>query len=273
MSRKTRKLIWSAPLVAVFAVVGALAIFAALGPGSASANPLPAAPGDLTVEAAADAAGRTTLVLNWGAAANASGYRIDLSNQGGVWETMVMDTGNADTSYMDDTLSAEDTRWYRVFALNSHGTGPVSNAASGTTDDKTNPGSVMNLTAVYNPDNPYNQIDLSWDPPADDGGEMIVGYEIQNHVGGQWVAIGSTTENEEATVTTETMVTDMSETNNAPQLNAGDSRLYRVRAINGASDLVDSAVGAEIQSKPRGTLPRNGKPLPERPRRRATRAR
>ena len=30
MSRKTRKLIWSAPLVAVFAVVGALALFMAL---------------------------------------------------------------------------------------------------------------------------------------------------------------------------------------------------------------------------------------------------
>ena len=33
MSRKMRKLIWSAPLVAVFAVAGALAMFAALGPG------------------------------------------------------------------------------------------------------------------------------------------------------------------------------------------------------------------------------------------------
>ena len=35
MSRKTRKLIWSAPLVAVLAVVGALAMFAALSPGGA----------------------------------------------------------------------------------------------------------------------------------------------------------------------------------------------------------------------------------------------
>ena len=32
MSRKTRKLIWSAPLVAVLAVAGALAIFVALAP-------------------------------------------------------------------------------------------------------------------------------------------------------------------------------------------------------------------------------------------------
>ena len=38
MSRKTRKLIWSAPLVAVLAVAGALAIFAALSPNWAQAH-------------------------------------------------------------------------------------------------------------------------------------------------------------------------------------------------------------------------------------------
>ena len=32
MSRKTRKLIWSAPLVAALAVIGALALFVTLGP-------------------------------------------------------------------------------------------------------------------------------------------------------------------------------------------------------------------------------------------------
>ena len=38
MSRKTRKLIWSAPLVAVLAVAGALALFVALSPGGAQAD-------------------------------------------------------------------------------------------------------------------------------------------------------------------------------------------------------------------------------------------
>ena len=42
MSRKTRKLIWSGPLVAVFAVVGALAIFAAVTPGGVFAHDAPA---------------------------------------------------------------------------------------------------------------------------------------------------------------------------------------------------------------------------------------
>ena len=60
MSRKTRKLIWSVPLVAVLAVVGALAIFAALAPqrgsrarGRQCMGP-PAAVTMLAAEAAAD---------------------------------------------------------------------------------------------------------------------------------------------------------------------------------------------------------------------------
>ena len=51
MSRKTRKLIWSAPLVAVLAVAGALAMFAALAPNVAFAAP-PTAPEGLTATAA-----------------------------------------------------------------------------------------------------------------------------------------------------------------------------------------------------------------------------
>ena len=38
MSRKTRKLIWSAPLVAVFAIAGALALFMTLQPGGVLAQ-------------------------------------------------------------------------------------------------------------------------------------------------------------------------------------------------------------------------------------------
>ena len=248
MSRKTRKLIWSAPLVAVLAVAGALTIFAALGPGTASANQLPAAPGELTVTTPDGDAGRTTLVLNWGAAADASGYRIDkVDGSGAVWETFVMDTGNADTSYTDDTLTASDTRWYRVFALNSHGIGPVSNAASGSTDAKINPGPVLNLTAMPNPEKPYTQIDLSWDPPAANGGEKIVGYEVQFHNGSDWGNLvnattttftASTATTDQVTVTTKTMITDTPPaTPVATKLDPGDTRLYRVRAINGPSSV------------------------------------
>ena len=238
MSRKTRKLMWSVPIVAALAIVGMLAIFMALQPGNASANQLPAGPGVLTVEAAEGDAGRTTLVLNWGAAADASGYRIDMSDQGAVWETMVSaDDPHTGTTYTDTDLTAEDTRWYRVFAVNSHGIGPVSNAASGTTDKKVNPGSVMNLQAMPNTKNPYNHIDLSWDPPAQDGGEKIVGYEVQYHNGAEWGPVRGTFAPNEVTVTTKTTITDMSA--DAAELDAGDKRLYRVRAINGPDEVED----------------------------------
>ena len=44
MSRKTRKLMWSVPLVAVFAVIGALAIFVVQTPNLAQAHDVPGVP-------------------------------------------------------------------------------------------------------------------------------------------------------------------------------------------------------------------------------------
>ena len=238
MSRKTRKLIWSVPVMAVLAIAGALAMFAAQGPAGVSAYPLPGAPANLTVEAADGDAGRTTLVLNWDAAADAAGYRIDIADEGAVWETMTMDTGSTATTYTDDTLTASDIRWYRVFAVNSHGVGPVSNAISGSTDAKVNPGSVMNLMATPNAKNPRKRLDLSWDAPAEDGGEMIVGYEIQAHVGGVWQPIGTGVTQDQVTVVTKTSYAD------ATDRDPGDSQLYRVRAVNGTTRLTATAANA-----------------------------
>ena len=257
MSRKTRKLIWSAPLVAALAVAGVLAMFVALEPGSVFANSLPNAPSNLVAEAAADAAGRTTLVLDWDAPAggNVSGYRIDMSNRGAIWETLTMDTGSTTTTYTDDTLTAEDTRWYRVFAVNSHGVGSVSNAASGTTDKKVNPGSVMNLRATPNAKDSYHHIDLSWDPPAENGGEMIVGYEVQYFAVTEWRPIGSAASGDDnnVTLTDKTKVTDMS-TGDA-LLDPGDTRMYRVRAMNGTEKItpntntVAAAAAGDVSKK------------------------
>ncbi len=248
MSRKTRKLMWSVPLIAVLAVIGALAMFAAQGPGSASADPLPAAPMNLTVEAADGDTGRTTLVLTWDAAAGASGYRIDISDQGAVWETMMMDTGSTATTYTDDTLTADDTRWYRVFAVNVHGIGPVSNAASGTTDAKVRPGSVMNLRAMPNAKKPRSAIDLSWDPPAENGGEHVVGYEVQFHNGTDWgnltdaaatTPVTFTANNVTAVAVDDPKEPVTMEITDGDDLDPGDSRLYRVRAINGPDAFSD----------------------------------
>ena len=114
MSRKTRKLIWSAPLVAVLAVAGALAIFVALSPQEATAHeaamhgpPNPVSGLAAAVATGNDAmgqpAGRTQIDLTWMApeattenmetgASNAGlamSYRIDYSDETRVWRNLV----------------------------------------------------------------------------------------------------------------------------------------------------------------------------------------
>ena len=63
MRTKARKLIWSAPLVAVFAVVGALALFATLAPNEAVAQTL-AAPGQVQ-NVTLESTGPTSIKLAW----------------------------------------------------------------------------------------------------------------------------------------------------------------------------------------------------------------
>ena len=246
MSRKTRKLMWSVPVMAVLAIAGALAMFAAQVPGSVFANPLPAAPANLMVAPASGDAGRTTLVLTWDAVDGATGYRIDASDNGFVWETLVAaDAGHTMTTYMEDGLTSEDTRWYRVFAVNDHGVGPVSSPNSGETDERVMPGSVRNFTATADG---RNQINLTWDPPMDDGGEKITAYEIQYYNTGvddpNWYGLlsdGSGTAEGNNAATAYLLVTQADYMKNGGyedkdsttlSLDPGDSRMYRIRAVN-----------------------------------------
>ncbi len=128
MSRKTRKLIWSAPLVAVLAVAGALAIFAALSPQEATAHeavlhgaPNPVTGLDASVATGNDAngqpAGRTQINLTWMApeastadmttgavnAGLATSYRIDYSDNTRVWRNLL--GGESGEAALMDTMA------------------------------------------------------------------------------------------------------------------------------------------------------------------------
>ena len=85
MSRKTRKLIWSAPLMAVLAVAGALAMFVALSPGGAQADhvDIPGAITDLDADSRRSACNSID-VDAWDAPSGSTvdGYRIDRSITG-----------------------------------------------------------------------------------------------------------------------------------------------------------------------------------------------
>ena len=107
----------------------------AVAGNSTVAPTAPSAPTGLT----ATADGTTEIDLSWTApssdgGAAISGYRIEVSTDGGTtWSNLVADTGSTATTYSQAGFSAGDTRYYRVSAINSAGTGAASNVASAST--------------------------------------------------------------------------------------------------------------------------------------------
>ena len=213
MSRKTRKLIWSAPLVAVLAVAGALAIFAALSPNGALAHEtaMHGPPGPVTGISADPVAddpdtpaheGRTSITVSWQvpaddpattdvdeAGAPATSYRIDRSVNTRVWTNIVSSMPAADLgcepggdsqscSYTNSMLMPGTTYQYRVFAMNGNDISPVS---VGDTYDEAMTAAVgapeapLTLMASRNLE---KEIKLSWTTPADDGGADLEWYCI-----------------------------------------------------------------------------------------------
>jgi len=95
---------------------------------------VPGAPTDLS----ADATNSTTAALLWSTPEDDGGFTITgyfierkLNDTGFV--TLVADTDDNSTSYIDSALSSRDNAVYRVSAINSEGTGAASNEASMTT--------------------------------------------------------------------------------------------------------------------------------------------
>ena len=183
MSRKTRKLIWSVPLVAVLAIAGALALFMTLAPNGVSAHD-PELPGSVTGLAAA-AESATSIRLNWTAPTTggaATGYRIDYADDNRVWKFLDEVSGGDVTSYTDDEDVNHNTRrWYRVFAMNSVGTGPVSNdpvtayvrVADDFAPEAPDPnGFILSVSA-----DGTNALKLTWNKPIERGSK-ITGYRV-----------------------------------------------------------------------------------------------
>ena len=94
---------------------------------------VPGAPTSLTAAASSE----SQIDLSWMAPADnggaaITGYRIEVSADDGTsWSDLVANTGA--TTYSHTGLAAGNTRHYRVSAINSSGTGPVSDEAGATT--------------------------------------------------------------------------------------------------------------------------------------------
>ena len=235
MRTKARKLMWSVPLVATLAIIGALAAFMALAPGSLLANELPNNPQNLKVDPAAGNEGRTTLVLTWEAPASGAPdmYRIDVSTDNDKYKFLT-DVSGATLTYkhvvrprgMDRDAPDGKERFYRVYAKNSHGYGAVSTAESDTTKALSETGEVGSVrVAGKSP----TEIELTWAAP-DDGGSDIMGYCIR-----AWPAITTGT----VTVVSDSNCKD-SFMSDGPGGNAGD-----YRSSTGVNDQVGGVIRIE----------------------------
>ena len=148
------------------------------------------------------------------------------------WTDLVADTTSPATTYEHTGLTAGDTRHYRVSAINTAGTGGSSGTDSATVGTTpTAPAAPTGLTATAGG---TTTINLSWTAPGNNGGSPITGYkiEVSSDDGMTWTDLVADT-------------TSPATTYPHTGLAAGDTRHYRVSAINtagtGASSRIDSA--------------------------------
>ena len=136
----------------------------------------------------AEADSETRIRLSWEAPSSGNGvrYNIEHSSDGDSWRSER--TGHTSTCtiggqtlfcYTDSGLIRGTTHWYRVAGVSRSGVaGDWSAPVTGTTAGETTepPGELRNLriTGVSG-----RQISLAWDPPLDDGGSRVTGYEYR----------------------------------------------------------------------------------------------
>jgi len=123
----------------------------------------------------------TQINLSWGAPQSnggpaVSGYKIDFSLDSGNFTNLIANSGSSFTAYSHTGLQVGHTYTYRVFAINSIGTGNSSNTATTTlTQVLTVPGSpTLSATAAS-----ATSVSLAWTAPANNGGSAITGYKIE----------------------------------------------------------------------------------------------
>ena len=190
-------------------------------PEYATTGTPPGPPRALTATAVSSSA----IDLSWSAPLNPgssaiTGYRIEWSStRTGGWSDLEDDTGNTRTTYQDTGLAPNTTRYYRVSAINSFGTGVPSNVEGAITEQGV-PDAPGRLTAQARG---ISVIELDWTRPSSSGTSPVTGYQIQ------WSSTGTGrwTDLEDDTGNTRTTYDDTG-------LPPNTTRYYRVRAISRA---------------------------------------
>ena len=190
---------------------------------------VPAAP---ALSAAAE--GRTAIRLEWSAPADGGSpilrYELEVSvDAAGGWTPSDATLGPAAVSWTDDDLAAGTTRYYRLRAVNGVGDG----AWSAVVRESTDAAAVPSAPALSAEAEGRTAIRLEWSAPAD-GGSAILRYEIEvsDDGAGGWTPSGATLGPAAVSWTDR-------------GLEAGTTKHYRLRAVNGVGDGAWSAVVRE----------------------------
>ena len=171
----------------------------------------------------ASASGASRIDLSWTAPeGEVTGYAVEWSGDGETgWAAVDPEHSGTAAEYAHTGLSANTTYYYRVLALADAVPGEWSDVAGATTDSATRqrgepPAAPGNVSASASG---QSRIEVSWSAPK---GE-VTGYEVEWSADGS----GSWTAADPAHSGTATGYSDTG-------LDAGTTRHYRVRAVNGA---------------------------------------
>ena len=193
--------------------------------------------------------GDTVVHLSWSVPSSDGGqalknykvYRSTTSGGENPHGSALAVLGPTATTYDDTAVDNGTTYFYQVVALNSLGASAPSNEASATPDviTVTPPGAPTSVAAT----NPAGEIDLSWNPPADNGGAPVTSYNVYR----------GTTPDGEDLVPYATGITTTSY-HALYDLDAGATYYFKVSAVNTAGEGV---VSTEVSA-----VMRAGKPGP-----------
>ena len=211
MSSKTRKLIWSVPLMATLAVVGALAVFVALG--LPNANPAQAQDGSFNVQPGmptevAGAIGNGSSRVTWVAPTELGdptldGYVVQYAQattapdaDSDDWQTSAaLDNFNARSHTVTGLTNGEDY-WFRVAGILTDASGTVTdtsenfgvNGAPAIVPAAGAPGRPTNVKVTQTSERDDEDttdltddtasVTVTWDAPENNGGSPIIGYVV-----------------------------------------------------------------------------------------------
>ena len=183
----------------------------------------------------------TTINLSWDAPVSdggvaISGYRVETSTDGETWTEIASSVTSRE--HADTGLTLGTTYRYRVSARNSEGISAPSDTTRVTAlETVVAPGKPRNVTAASGG---RHTIELSWDPPASDGGASVTGYKIEHsrRLLNDWIDVVADTGSRDTTYVEE-------------GLDAGIRYYYRVSAINAAGSVgTPTARASAITDRP-----------------------